>query len=420
MRTITALFDSRPEAERAVTALVQDHGLDRDRLQIHAAAPREEMPHDALASLRALFLPDQDRALYGEGVRRGGTLVSADVPEALVGQVSEAFEQHGAVDLDAREAEWRAAGWTGAAPEDAAWTGGGGLIGGKAAGSSATPDGMPAVNPDAAEHGWTGGGSAIGSTAATRDAPEPVGIGATYAGTSYIGARSTEEDITKPINAGIASSPPVRPAGPAALAAAGAGSSTSALRNAAGDAARAAAMGNEGPGSGAGPAAGSAAAGEAPLPGRGAPAAGPARQAGAPQPGTARDAETIPLVEERLRIGKRDVSHGSVRVRSYVVETPVQEQVTLRQEHVQVQRRPVDRPLGAADGAGFQDRVIEATESAEEAVVEKEARVREEVVLRKTAGERTETLRDTLRHTEVEVEDDRRRNATPPGRDPSR
>ena len=34
----------------------------------------------------------------------------------------------------------------------------------------------------------------------------------------------------------------------------------------------------------------------------------------------------IPVVEERLRIGKRDVSHGRVRIRAYVVETPVEEQ----------------------------------------------------------------------------------------------
>jgi uncharacterized protein (TIGR02271 family) len=126
------------------------------------------------------------------------------------------------------------------------------------------------------------------------------------------------------------------------------------------------------------------------------------------------------LAEERLRVGKRDVGHGSVRVRSYVVETPVQDQVTLQQEHVQLERHPVDRPLGGADRTGFQDRVIEATESAEEAVVDKEARVREEVVLRKTTDQRTETVHDTVRRTEVEVEDNRQRGATPPNRAPDR
>ncbi|TDH58513.1 DUF2382 domain-containing protein, partial [Dankookia rubra] len=176
-------------------------------------------------------------------------------------------------------------------------------------------------------------------------------------------------------------------------------------------------------------------AGQAPMPGRDTPPAGAATgtaaaMAGSPTPattrapGTATTGGTIPLVEERLQVGKRDVSHGSVRVRSYVVETPAEAQVTLRQDHVEVNRRPVDRPLGEADRNGFQDRVVEATESAEEAVVDKEARVREEVVLRKTAEERTETVRDTVRHTEVEVEDERGRATSPqstsPGRDPIR
>ena len=106
-------------------------------------------------------------------------------------------------------------------------------------------------------------------------------------------------------------------------------------------------------------------------------------------------------------MGKREVSRGRVRVRSYVVETPVQEQVSLRQEHVEVERRAVDRPVTAADEALFRERTIEATESSEEAVVAKEARVVEELVVRKEAGERVQTVRDTVRRTEVEVEDGR-------------
>jgi uncharacterized protein (TIGR02271 family) len=115
--------------------------------------------------------------------------------------------------------------------------------------------------------------------------------------------------------------------------------------------------------------------------------------------------ESIPIVEERLRVGKRDTSMGRVRVRSYVVETPVEEQVTLRQEHVDVERRVVDRPVTDADRL-FQERTIEATESSEEAVIAKEARVTEEVVIRKEVDEHTETVRDTLRRTEVEVDRD--------------
>jgi stress response protein YsnF len=68
----------------------------------------------------------------------------------------------------------------------------------------------------------------------------------------------------------------------------------------------------------------------------------------------------------------------------------------------------------------FKDRTIEATETSEEAIVGKEARVREEVVVRKEAGERTQTVSDTVRRTEVEVEDDRRAAGTTPPRNPER
>ncbi|HEX8225421.1 MAG TPA: YsnF/AvaK domain-containing protein [Allosphingosinicella sp.] len=120
--------------------------------------------------------------------------------------------------------------------------------------------------------------------------------------------------------------------------------------------------------------------------------------------------EHIPIVEEELRVGKREVERGGARVRSYVREIPVQEEVTLREEHVQVERRPVEqgseRPA-AATGEMLQDRTIEMVERAEEAVVQKVANVREEVVVTKTAEERTEQIQDTVRRTEVEVEDGR-------------
>lgn len=116
--------------------------------------------------------------------------------------------------------------------------------------------------------------------------------------------------------------------------------------------------------------------------------------------------ETIPVVEENLRVGKRDVNNGSVRVRAYTVETPVSENLSLRDENVTIDRKSVDRPLTVADRA-FQDRTISAEEHHEEAVVSKDARVVEEIGIRKTAADRTETINDTVRKTEVEVEDDR-------------
>lgn len=113
---------------------------------------------------------------------------------------------------------------------------------------------------------------------------------------------------------------------------------------------------------------------------------------------------SIPIVEERLVVGKRAVERGGVRVRSYVTETPVSEQVSLHEERVDVERRAVDLPLSAADGDLFRERSIEMTETAEEAVVGKDARVVEELVLSKTATDRTETIKDTVRKTEVDIE----------------
>ncbi|HYZ64067.1 MAG TPA: YsnF/AvaK domain-containing protein [Acetobacteraceae bacterium] len=122
--------------------------------------------------------------------------------------------------------------------------------------------------------------------------------------------------------------------------------------------------------------------------------------------------ETVKVVEERLRVGKREVAQGAVRVRSYVVERPVEEQVRLHEERITLERRPVDRPATEADAGLFQERTIEARSTAEEAVVSKEARVVEEIGIRKEAQDRTETVRETVRETKVEVEDETGRAGT--------
>lgn len=113
--------------------------------------------------------------------------------------------------------------------------------------------------------------------------------------------------------------------------------------------------------------------------------------------------DSIQLAEESLVIGKRLVNHGSTRIRRFVVETPVEETVTLRDETVRVERRPVTdgRQVTEAD---FAEKTIEVTQTAEEAVVSKTARVVEEISLRKEAVERTETIRETIRKEEVAVE----------------
>jgi len=122
--------------------------------------------------------------------------------------------------------------------------------------------------------------------------------------------------------------------------------------------------------------------------------------------------QVLPEVEERLRVGKRQVNSGRVKVRSYVIETPVTEQVNLHSETVHVERRPANRPVTAGDEA-FRERTIEATATSEEAVIAKEARVTGEVVVKKDARNRAKTVTDTVRSTRVEVEDNRTAGSKP-------
>ncbi len=288
LRTITGLFDSRAEAQAVMDHLVKHDKLDTSRIRMHGSdesAPAGAAASDDKgfwASLKDLFVPDEDRYAYSEGIRRGGVVVSAEIEEAQLEHAMDVFEEHGAVDLDAREAEWRTGGWTG---YNATAVAGTGTMAGTAAG----------MIPVAATPVATG-------TMAT-------GTAAPMAGTRTGGVDVGNQDV-------------------------------------------------------------------------------------------------IPIVEERIRVGKRAVEGGRVRVRSFIVETPVSEQVQLHEERVSIERRPVNRPLTDADNA-FRERTIEAVEHTEEAVVAKEARVTEELVLRKDATERTETVTDTVRRQEVEIDDGR-------------
>jgi uncharacterized protein (TIGR02271 family) len=306
-RTITAMFNSRAEAERAIQALASQPGIDRDAVHLGSGSQANEQ-EGFLSSLKSLFVPDEDRSSYAEGMRRGGALVTAQVEETHLDGAMDVLEQHGAVDLDEREAEWRKSGWTGSTAAAA-----GTVSDGNRTGVAAMP-GTGASAPDGAPGNPPG-------TMLSRGVDQ-------VAGTNVSGAHRENETTGAPT--GVAGK-------------------------------RAATTGDD----------------------------------------------YIPIAEERLTVGKREVRGGRVRVRSYVVETPVQEQVALRQEHVDVERRTVNRPVTAADEALFRERTIEATESSEEAVVAKEARVKEELVIRKDTEDRVQTVSDTVRRTEVEVEDDR-------------
>lgn len=121
---------------------------------------------------------------------------------------------------------------------------------------------------------------------------------------------------------------------------------------------------------------------------------------------TANDGDvTIPIIEEQFQVGKQTVESGGAHVRTTIEERPVEENVTLREENVTVERRPVDRPLDADTAAAFKEGSFEVTTQAEVPVVEKQARVVEEVVINKEVAEHTETVRDSVKRTDVKVDE---------------
>jgi uncharacterized protein (TIGR02271 family) len=270
-RTLTAMYDNATAAAAARDALIS--AIPSATVEVRGGEAATDTG-GFWESLKDLFVPDDDRQLYGEGLRRGGYLLSAQVPVGTDDQALDILEQTSAVDIDERSASWRNEGWTGAAS--------GGLPAGSAGSALSTADTPTDTDPQHARIGY---------------------------GTTTAATRGSED-------------------------------------------------------------------------------------------------ETLEVVEEDLRVGKREVGRGSVRVRSYVVERPIEQQVELRQERVTIDRRPVDREIRDVETA-FQDRTIEAVERGEEAVISKTARVTEEIGVRKDVEQEVEMVRDTVRKTEVEVEDDR-------------
>ena len=65
-------------------------------------------------------VPESDAHVYAEGVRRGGTLVTAKVADELVPSAEQILNQFRSVDLAERRRDYEAGGWTGfdAAAED--------------------------------------------------------------------------------------------------------------------------------------------------------------------------------------------------------------------------------------------------------------------------------------------------------------
>jgi uncharacterized protein (TIGR02271 family) len=135
-----------------------------------------------------------------------------------------------------------------------------------------------------------------------------------------------------------------------------------------------------------------------------APAPRPVERA-APEPAArvASGDEVVRLAEEQLNVGKRQVLAGTTKIRRFVVEKPVEAQVTLHEEHAEVLRHAITNPTYVTD-VDWSDRTIEVEETAEQAVVSKTARIAEEVIVRREGSDRVETVHDTVRRQQIEVE----------------
>jgi hypothetical protein len=112
----------------------------------------------------------------------------------------------------------------------------------------------------------------------------------------------------------------------------------------------------------------------------------------------AKTEQVIPVVKEQLAVGKR-ATERRYRIRTYVVEKPVEASVMLHDEHVEIERRP-------ATGSGTmpEEREVEVVEYHEEPVAEKRAQREEEVVVRKKVVDRPETVRGKVGETKVDVD----------------
>ena len=113
--------------------------------------------------------------------------------------------------------------------------------------------------------------------------------------------------------------------------------------------------------------------------------------------------EVFRLVEEQLDLGKRQVETGRSRIRYFVVEKPVESNITLHEEHLEISRRAVTDTTLPRD-LDWKDKIIEVVETSEQPVVTKTARVTEEVVISRRGSDRVQTIRDTVRRQQVEVE----------------
>lgn len=123
--SITAVFDTRAHAEQAMAQL-KSSGISASDITLLPASGEAvsstQTGQGFWASLEQLFGGTPDHATYAESIRRGGIMLSVRAEDDRLDDVIDILEQHGSVDLDEREANWRSSGWTGDAPISGAST----------------------------------------------------------------------------------------------------------------------------------------------------------------------------------------------------------------------------------------------------------------------------------------------------------
>jgi stress response protein YsnF len=112
----------------------------------------------------------------------------------------------------------------------------------------------------------------------------------------------------------------------------------------------------------------------------------------------------IPIIEENLNVSSEDLVTGGERITTKVLETPVEQSISLKEEHVHIDRQPTNKPAFESDFQTFKEGEIEMTEYKEIPVVSKQAKIVEEVTVHKTVTESERIVKDTVRQTEVDTE----------------
>ena len=172
-RTLTAMYDTKGAAESArddlialgiSSANVTIRGTESGSSTGSASSTTEDKGF--LESIADFFFPDEDRSTYAEGVRRGGCLLTAQVPDSLEDQATAVLECYDPVDVDERAESWRQSGWAGYPASGAG-----------AAGATTATYGKSTFT-GSRDYGTAGSGRSVGDRAsdAVGDAAEAVGL----------------------------------------------------------------------------------------------------------------------------------------------------------------------------------------------------------------------------------------------------